>query len=150
MLMNDLAFLQDLFGNSKGTKLLIYTIIFVWCLLRQRNGGSNSGLKPSTIVTDAFNIDILLSACPLYRDSINKEMFDIVQTFIIGSNRFLEWLIYFSLRETHPTPFYHLFSYQIYKKRLLLRCIHLNFKLDLINNMDHICISDNEHSSVIY
>ena len=27
---------------------------FVWCLLRQRNGGSNSGLKPATIVADAL------------------------------------------------------------------------------------------------
>ena len=30
-----------------------------------------------------------------------------------------------------------------YKKRLILRCIH-HFKSDLINNMDHICISSTE------
>ena len=35
-----------------------------------------------------FNVDILLNGCPLYSDSINGEIFDIVQTFIIGSNRF--------------------------------------------------------------
>ena len=35
-----------------------------------------------------------------------------------------------------------------YKKRLLLRFIH-HFKSDLINNMDHMRISDNEPSSVI-
>ena len=53
---SDLALLIDLFGNSEGTKLLIYTIIFVWSLLRQKNGGSNSGLKPATIVTDAYTL----------------------------------------------------------------------------------------------
>ena len=36
----------------------------------------------------------------------------------------------------------------IYKKRLLLRCIH-HFKSDLINNMDHMRISGTEPSSVI-
>ena len=35
-------------------KLLIWTVIFVWCLLRQRNWGLNSGLKSATIVTDAY------------------------------------------------------------------------------------------------
>ena len=30
---------------------------FVWCLLRQRNGGLNSGLKSATIVTDAFSYE---------------------------------------------------------------------------------------------
>ena len=35
-----------------------------------------------------FNVDILLNGCPLYSDRINGEIFDIVQTFIIGSNRF--------------------------------------------------------------
>ena len=40
-----------------------------------------------------------------------------------------------------------LISY-IYKKRLLLRCIH-HFKSDFINNMDHMRISGNEPSSVI-
>ena len=34
------------------------------------------------------------------------------------------------------------------KKRLLLRCIH-HFKSDLINNMDHMCITGSEPSSVI-
>ena len=34
------------------------------------------------------------------------------------------------------------------KKRLLLRCLH-HFKSDLINNMDHMCISGTEPSSVI-
>ena len=34
-------------------------------------------------------------------------------------------------------------EYLKYKKRLLLRCIH-HFKSDLINNMDHMCISGNE------
>ena len=47
--------LQNLFGNSEETKLLICTVIFVWCLLRQRNGGFSPGLKPATIVTDAFD-----------------------------------------------------------------------------------------------
>ena len=36
-----------------------------------------------------------------------------------------------------------------YKKRLLLRCIH-HFKSDLINNIDHMRISDTEHSQVIF
>ena len=36
----------------------------------------------------------------------------------------------------------------IYKKRLLLRCIH-HFKSDLVNNMDHMRISGTEPSSVI-
>ena len=37
---------------------------------------------------------------------------------------------------------------RIYKKRLLLRCIH-HFKSDLIYNMDHMRISVTEPSSVI-
>ena len=37
---------------------------------------------------------------------------------------------------------------QLYKKRLLLRCIH-HFNSDLINIMDHMHISGNEPSSVI-
>ena len=53
MLMNDLTLLQDLFGNSEYTKLMICTVIFVWCSLRQRNGGLNSGPKSANIVTDA-------------------------------------------------------------------------------------------------
>ena len=52
--MNDLALLLDLFGNSEGTKLLILKVIFVWCLLRQQNGGLNSGQKSANIVTDAL------------------------------------------------------------------------------------------------
>ena len=54
VLINDPTLLLDLFGNSEGTKLLIWTVIFVWCLLRQRNGGWNSGQKPAAIVTDAL------------------------------------------------------------------------------------------------
>ena len=52
--MNDLALLQDLFGNPEQITLLICTVIFVWCLLRQRNGGMISGLKSATIVTPSF------------------------------------------------------------------------------------------------
>ena len=36
----------------------------------------------------------------------------------------------------------------IYKKRLLLRCIH-HFNSDIINNIDHMRFSGNELSSVI-
>ena len=54
MLVNDLALLLDLFGNSEETKLLICKAIFVWCSQRHRNGGLNSGLKSAIIVTDAF------------------------------------------------------------------------------------------------
>ena len=43
VLINYLALLSDLFGNSEGAKLLIWTVIFVWCLL-------NSVLKSATIV----------------------------------------------------------------------------------------------------
>ena len=38
--------------------------------------------------------------------------------------------------------------FRIYKKRLLLRCIH-HSKSDFINNMDHMRISDTEPSSVV-
>ena len=37
----------------------------------------------------------------------------------------------------------YLFVAEKYKKRFLLRCIH-HFKSDLINNMDHMCISGTE------
>ena len=36
-----------------------------------------------------------------------------------------------------------------YKKRLLLRCIH-HFQSDLINIMDHMCISGTEHLEYWY
>ena len=58
MLVNDLALLLDLFGNSEETKLLICKAIFVWCLQRHRHGGLNSGLKSAIIVTDALPITI--------------------------------------------------------------------------------------------
>ena len=54
VLVNDLALLLDLFGNSEEIKLLICKAIFVWCLQRHRNGGLNSGLKSAIIVTDAL------------------------------------------------------------------------------------------------
>ena len=38
--------------------------------------------------------------------------------------------------------------YKIYRKIILLRCLH-HFKSDLINNMDHMCISGTEPSSVV-
>ena len=57
VLVNDLALLLDLFGNSEETKLLICTAIFVWCLQRHRNGGLNSGQKSAIIVTDALFYD---------------------------------------------------------------------------------------------
>ena len=34
---------------------------FVWCILRQRNGGLNFGLKSATIVTDALAVDVSFS-----------------------------------------------------------------------------------------
>ena len=37
---------------------------------------------------------------------------------------------------------------QEYNKRLLLRCIH-HFESDLIYNLDHMCISGTESSSLI-
>ena len=40
--------------TQKGPNYWYERSIFVWCLLRQRNGGWNSGQKPATIVTDAF------------------------------------------------------------------------------------------------
>ena len=53
--MNDLALLLNLLGNSEETTLLVFTVIFfVWCLLRQQNGGLNSGQKSVNIVTDAY------------------------------------------------------------------------------------------------
>ena len=52
MLINDLALLLDLYGNSEGTKLLMWRVIFFWCLLRQRNRGLNYVLKSTTILTD--------------------------------------------------------------------------------------------------
>ena len=39
-------------------------------------------------------------------------------------------------------------SYDVYKRRLLLRCIH-HFESDLINNIDHMPIGGTEPSSVI-
>ena len=59
VLMNDLALLLDLFGNSEETKLLICTAIFVWCLQRHRNGGLNFGQKSAIIVTNAFEYNTI-------------------------------------------------------------------------------------------
>ena len=39
-------------------------------------------------------------------------------------------------------------TYNKYKKRLLLRCIH-HFKSDVIHNIDHMRISGTEPSSVV-
>ena len=67
MLVNDLALLLDLFGNSEETKLLICKAIFVWCLQRHRNGGLNSGQKSAIIVTDAYRRRFLEVHFPLFR-----------------------------------------------------------------------------------
>ena len=42
--------------TQKGPNYWYQQSCFVWCLLRQRTGGLNSGLKSAIIVTDAFNI----------------------------------------------------------------------------------------------
>ena len=96
MLINDLTFLLDLLGNSEWTKLLIWKVIFVWCLLRQRNGGWNSGQKPATIVTDACTssctcLSTLVCAerFLIHWTPTNKavELYDMVYpTFLRGNN----------------------------------------------------------------
>ena len=45
--------------TQKGPNYWYEQSFFVWCLLRQRNGGLNSGLKSATIVTDALHVDPL-------------------------------------------------------------------------------------------
>ena len=40
--------------TQKGPNYWYEQLFFVWCLLRQRNEGLNSGQKPATIVTDAL------------------------------------------------------------------------------------------------
>ena len=66
--------------------------------------------------------------------------------------RLFEWLNYFTniscLNFLSFIKRLWFFSCMKYKKRLLLRCIH-HFKLDLINNMDHMRISGTEPSSVV-
>ena len=42
------------FETQKGPNYWYEQPLFVWCLLRQRNGGLNSGLKSVTIVIDAY------------------------------------------------------------------------------------------------
>ena len=42
--------------TQKGPNYWYKQSFFVWCLLRQKNGGWNSGQKPATIVTDAYNV----------------------------------------------------------------------------------------------
>ena len=42
--------------TQKGPNYWYEQSFLVWCLLRQRNGGLNSGQKPTTIVTDAFKV----------------------------------------------------------------------------------------------
>ena len=42
------------FETQKGPNYWYEQSFFVWCLLRQQNGGLNSGLKSVTIVTDAL------------------------------------------------------------------------------------------------
>ena len=37
----------------------------------------------------AFDVDILLKGCPLYSDEVNEQIFLVVQSFIIQSNRFI-------------------------------------------------------------
>ena len=56
MLINDLTLLLDLFGNSEGTKLLIWTVIFCLVCTAPEKWRWNSGKKPATIVTDACKI----------------------------------------------------------------------------------------------
>ena len=49
--------------TQKGPNDWYKQTFFVWCLLRQRNGGSNSGLKPATIVTDPNSNLGVVSPC---------------------------------------------------------------------------------------
>ena len=45
--------------TQKGPNYLYEQSFFVWCLMRQRNGGLNSGLKLATIVTDAYRLAVV-------------------------------------------------------------------------------------------
>ena len=50
--------------TQKGLNYWYEQSLFVWYLLRQRNGGLNSGLKSATFVTDAYTF---LSRIPCER-----------------------------------------------------------------------------------
>ena len=54
--------------TQKGPNYWYEWSFFVWCLLRQRNGGWNSGQKRATIVTDAFNFFHLIELLCLAKD----------------------------------------------------------------------------------
>ena len=49
-----LHFYWTFLETQKGPNYWYEQSFIVWCLLRQKNGGWNSGQKPATIVTDAF------------------------------------------------------------------------------------------------
>ena len=49
-----LHFFWTFLETQKGPNYWYEQSFIVWCLLRQKNGGWNSGQKPATIVTDAF------------------------------------------------------------------------------------------------
>ena len=49
-----------------------------------------TSLRDETIntINVNFNTNILLNGCPLYSEDVNGEIFDIVQRFIVESDRF--------------------------------------------------------------
>ena len=67
-----LRFYWPYLETQKGPNYWYEQSFHVWCLLRQRNGGRNSGQKPATIVTDALQqntnkIDFILKSVYILR-----------------------------------------------------------------------------------
>ena len=54
--------------SQKGPNYWYQQSFFIWCLLRQRNGGLNSGLKSAIIVTDAlfFKFGLVKRSCKYF------------------------------------------------------------------------------------
>ena len=80
-----------------------------------------------------------------------KHYFPTIRLHAVGKNSLWFTIVFFN-SFYFTTQNYYMKSIRKrgfqYKKRLLLICIH-HFKSDLINNMDHMRISDNEPSSVV-
>ena len=90
----NLHFYWTYFETQKGPKYWYEQSVFVWRLLRQRNGGLNSGQKSANIVPYAFDIEMRVKG---FSRSLSKWRLEMTTYTVIWQMTSLDWL--YTLRD---------------------------------------------------
>ena len=94
--------------TQKGPNYWYEQSFLVWSLLRQRNGGWNSGQKPAIIVTDAFNNFSICSLYHLYIENLVRKLWNDEWQVCIQFNSMI-FDVYQPLKITNERSIYGLY-----------------------------------------